>query len=155
MNGPKIELAKSFGALVAESAAGLPGIDGHVSAFDGSTFYHLGSFRRNAIATLTADDGNNDSGGLSRAAALAQASAKRHKLVVMISDGSPTECTVESLKKLVGRLTRDEGILCAQVAVQPLTEIAFPHYVDLSGRPLDAAVAQFGRLLMKLTAGWR
>jgi len=155
MRGEKLELATAFGALVAESLRALPGLAGHVNAFDGDTFYRLGDFRRSAVASLTADDGNNDSGGLARAAELALASRKHNKLLVMISDGSPAECTFESLKNLVERLSHNHGIVCAQVAVEHLEEIAFPHYIDLSRCLLEEAVFRFGTMLMRLTRAWR
>lgn len=155
MGGDKIERAKEFGLLLAEAARGLRGINGHVNAFDDDTFYRLGDFRRNTIASLRAGGGNNDSGALAKAAGLALASQMRNKLLVMISDGSPTECTFESLRNLVSRLTREHRILCAQVAVQSLHDVAFPHYFDLSDYTLDVAVARFGNLLIRLTQGWR
>ena len=155
MGGEKMRRAKAFGALLAESAQGLLGIEGHVNAFDDDTFYWMGALRHNAIAALEAGGGNNDAGGLQRAADLALASRKRHKLLIMISDGSPTECTFESLKNLVQRLTRDHEIVCAQVAVERIEQIAFPHYVDLSRYTLDEAVARFGNLLIQLTREWR
>jgi len=155
MEGSKLELAKRFAALVAESAKGLRGIEGHVNAFDDDTFYQMGDFRRAAIAALTSGGGNNDSAGLQRAARLALASRKRNKLVLMISDGSPTECTFESLKNLVAKLTHDYEIVCAQVAVQSMEHVAFPHYVDLSRYGMDEAVARFGKMLMQLTTSWR
>jgi len=73
----------------------------------------------------------------------------------MISDGSPAECTFESLKNLVQKLTREYGIVCAQVAVEEMDEIAFPHYVDLSKYTMDEAVVRFGNMLIRLTASWR
>ena len=155
MEGEGIELARKFGALIAESGKGLRGLQGHVSAFDDDTFYMLGDFQRNAIASLEAGGGNNDSGALMKAAELALQSRKRNKLLVMISDGSPAQCTFESLKNLVRRLTLEKGIICAQVAVEEMEEIAFPHFVDLSLYPTDEAVARFGRLLIKLTTLWR
>jgi hypothetical protein len=151
----KIQRARAFGALLCEAARGLRGLEGHVNAFDHDTFYVLGSFDRNAIASLEAGGGNNDAGGLSRAAELALRSRKRHRLLVMISDGAPTECTFEALKTVVERLIRREGIVCAQAAVAPMHEIAFPDFVDLSKYGAGEAVARFGRLLMRLTRGWR
>jgi nitric oxide reductase activation protein len=126
-----------------------------VNAFDDDTFYQLGDFRHCAVAALESDGGNNDAGALHKAAKLALRSGKKHRLIVMISDGSPTECTVEALKALVHKLTRQYGIVCAQVAVETMEAIAFPHFVDLSQYPLDEAVSRFGRLLMRLTADWR
>jgi len=155
MEGEKLELAKAFGALVAESAKGLRGISGHVNAFDGEIFYSLGDLQHNAIASLTAGDGNNDAGGLARAAELALRSKKRNKLLIMVSDGYPTVCSVNALRNLVTRLTNEYGIVCAQAAVDEMEEIAFPRYVDLSKYDMDEAVSRFGNLLIRLTRAWR
>jgi hypothetical protein len=67
----------------------------------------------------------------------------------MISDGLPTECTVAALKGLVNRLTR-WNYCCAQVAVQRLEEICFPHYILLEDREFDVSVRKFGEVVMKL-----
>lgn len=155
MEGEKIERARAFGVLVAESAKGLRGIQGHVNAFDDDTFYALGDFHRNAIASLQAGGGNNDAGGLALAAALALKSGKRNRLLIMVSDGSPTDCTVEALKNLVARLGREYGIVCVQVAVDRMEVLAFPHYVDLSQYGMNEALTRFGRLIIQLTAAWR
>jgi cobalamin biosynthesis protein CobT len=155
MDGAKLELAKAFGGLVAEATRGLPGIEGHVSAFDDSTFIHLGSLARTSVASLGSNGGNNDAGGLAKAAELAVKSGKRNKMLIMVSDGSPTECTFEALRDLVARLGRQQQILCAQVAVDRMEQIAFPNYVDLSALPFDEAIARFGTLLIRLTQRWR
>jgi cobalamin biosynthesis protein CobT len=151
MSGQKLESAKAFGTLLCESAKGLRGIQGHVHAFDDNTWYPLGDFESNNIASLSSGGANNDAGALLRAAELALQSKKRQKLLIMISDGSPTECSVESLKKLVEILGREHSILCAQVAVETLSDIAFPHYVDLSQFRFGDAVQRFGNLLIRLT----
>ena len=155
MQGEKMERAKRFATLVAESLRDLRGIDGHVSAFDDDTFYWLGGFRDNAVSALEAGGGNNDAGGLHRAASLALASGKRNRMLVMISDGQPAECTFESLKHLVERLTRQYDIVCAQVAVDTIDHVAFPHFVDLSRRGPDEAASLFGKMLVRLTRHWR
>lgn len=153
MRGEKIELARRFGALVAESAAGVRRIVGHVSAFDDSTFYELGGLTRNAIASLDSGAGNNDAGGLERAAELARQSGKRNKMIIVVSDGSPTQCTVQALQGLVDKLTR-EGIILAQAAVDQVEHDCFRHAIDLSKEPMDRAVARFGRMLTRLTHHW-
>jgi HEAT repeat protein len=155
MDGEKIRVAKSFGSLVLESARSIRGIEGHINAFDDDTFIYLGNFQRSSVSSLEAGGGNNDAGGLHRAAQLALHSRKKNKLLVMISDGAPTECTFEALKGFVARLEREYNIRCAQVAVESLDQIAFPHYVDLSAYSLDEAVGHFGKLLIRLTSSWR
>ena len=68
----------------------------------------------------------------------------------MISDGSPTGCSVAALTALVQRLTRRMKILCAQVAVRPLDDICFPHHVLLEEGSIDDSVKRFGTIIMKL-----
>lgn len=155
MAGEKLRLAQSFGALVAESARGLRGIEGHIHAFDDTTFYAMGGFQRSAVASLQAGGGNNDAGGLFRAAQWALRSPKRNCVLILISDGEPTECSVEALRQLVEHLEYQKGIRCVQVAVDALAEIVFPHYVDLSAYAFEEALGHFGQLLMRLTASWR
>ena len=155
MKGGKLERAKAFAVLLAESARQLPGIEGSIDAFNHHHFIRLGTFQRCAVTGLSANGGNNDAGALHEAAGLAIKSRKKNKLLIMISDGSPSECTFEALRNLVVQLECRHGILCAQVAVEPLGRIAFPHYVDLSKYPYSEAVRRFGQLLVKLTTPWR
>ena len=72
------------------------------------------------------------------------------RLLVMISDGLPTECTALALKGLVQRLTHRLHVCCAQVAVRPLEEICFPHYILLREDDLQASVAEFGQVILRL-----
>jgi hypothetical protein len=155
MAGEKIAIARRFAALLAEAAGGVRGLTGHVNAFDDDTFYRLGDFRRNAIASLGAGGGNNDAGGLLRAAQLALQSGKDNRLLVMISDGSPTECSVAALGNLVQYLTQRRGIACSQVCVAHVRDRVFPVTLDVKELGIDAAVHEFGRLLVRLTRSWR
>ena len=98
---------------------------------------------------MEANGGNNDAAALFHAARVASASPRRTRVLVMISDGLPTECSVEALRALVTNLGR-KGIICAQVAVHPLEEVCFPNYVVLDETNLDMSVARFGELIMKL-----
>ena len=68
----------------------------------------------------------------------------------MISDGLPTECTVASLRELVHTLGRKHRMVCAQVAVQPLAEVCFPHYVVCNDPTVEQTVMRFGRVVMRL-----
>lgn len=154
-SGDRMPTARRFGVLLAEAARGLRGIEGHVNSFDGDTFYRLGDFQRHAISRLEADGGNNDAGGLLLAAQQALASRRKNRLIVMISDGLPAECSVAALRNLVSVLERRYGIACAQVAVAPISEVCFPSFLDVSALPTSDAVRQFGRLVARLTRTWR
>ena len=136
--------------LLAEAAKGMRNIDVRVFGFTNSVIYDAGSAAQCAAHALSTQGGNNDAAALWHAAQAAHLSRRRAKLLVMISDGSPTECTTHALRALVNRLQRRMGIACAQVAVRSLDEVCFPHYVEIESRDDAQAVAQFGRVIAKL-----
>ncbi|UJR82599.1 vWA domain-containing protein [Sandaracinus amylolyticus] len=149
MNGTSMERAHAFGVLLAEAARDLRGVDLRAFGFTDRCVYDAGDARRSAITSLRATDGNNDAAALDYVGQVAARSTRRAKLIVMISDGLPTECSVEALRTCVRRTSR-RGIACAQVAVRPLEEVCFPHYVVIEGGELDGAVARFGEVITKL-----
>jgi hypothetical protein len=102
------------------------------------------------VHALSSQGGNNDAAGLWHAAQLALASRRKARLVVMISDGMPTECSVAALRALVERLSRRHKICCAQVAVAPLAEVCFPHHVLLDAADRAASVRRFGEVVARL-----
>jgi Mg-chelatase subunit ChlD len=155
--GGRIERAKRFGTLLAEAARGVHGVDVAVYGFTDQVIYDAGDASRCAAHALTAGGGNNDAGALWYAAMAARASRRRARLLVMISDGLPTECSAGALRKAVGIIGGRMGVACAQVAVQPLEEVCFPSYVVLDESDPDASVRRFGaivaRLVQKTLAG--
>ncbi len=150
MHGRSMERARAFGVLLADAARGLPGIDVRLFGFTDRVIYDAGNARRPAVASLNAGGGNNDAAALFHVSRVARASSRRAKLLVMISDGLPTECSVAALKALVTRLSRREGMCCAQVAVRPLAEKCFPHYVEVMEDEFDVAVRRFGNIIAGL-----
>jgi hypothetical protein len=145
-----IERAKLFAALLAQAARPLPGVDVRAFGFTDSIIFDCGDARRCAVHALEADGGNNDAAALFHAAGVARESRRKAKLLVMISDGLPTECSAAALKTLADYLTRRERILCAQVAVQPITEPCFVHYVVLEDENVETTVSKFGQVVMRL-----
>jgi hypothetical protein len=145
-----IEKARLFGAMLAEAAKGMPGVDLRLFGFNDHTMFDAGDAARCAVHALTPGGGNNDAGALYYAASEARASRRRARLLVMISDGLPTECSASALRALVTRLGSRYGICCAQVAVQPLTEVCFPHYVELADADPGPAVRRFGEVVAGL-----
>ena len=145
-----IEKAKLFGTLIAEAAKGYPGVDVRLYGFTDQVIYDAGAATRCAVHALEAGGGNNDAAGLWHAALAAKASRRRAKLLVMISDGAPTECTVNALRSLVTRLTKRMKMCCAQVAVCPLEHQCFPNHILLDQSNVEASVRQFGNTMAKL-----
>lgn len=155
MQGKKIELAKRFGLLVEESIRGVRGISAHIWGFTDRTIYDCGEPGQYRVSGLNAGGGNNDSGALWHAAQHAARSGKDLKILLMVSDGAPTECTWGSLNNLVLRLEA-EGYIPVQVAVDRIDDPAFKTYfVDLVGQPMAAAVFHFGQMLLSLVESQR
>jgi hypothetical protein len=149
MAGPKMEKARLFGTLLAEAVKDHAGIDLRLFGFEDRVIWDAGTARRCAAHALNAGGGNNDAAALWHASQVARVSHRKARLLVMISDGLPAECTVAALRALVSRLTR-QNYCCAQVAVQALSEICFPHYVVVEDENFDAAVQKFGNIVMRL-----
>lgn len=150
MIADRIERARLFAVLLSEAARGVPGIDVRIFGFNDWLIFDAGDARRCAAAALRCGGGNNDAGALWYAAKVARASRRKARLLVMISDGSPTECTVNSLRRLVNMIQSRMAIACAQVAVRTLDEICFPHYIDLQENSSDRAVLRFGPIIARL-----
>jgi hypothetical protein len=148
--GQNIERAKRFAVLVAEAVRTLPGVEARFFGFTESVIYDAGTASECGVVGLSASGGNNDAAALYHAANVALAAKQRAKVLVMISDGLPTECGIGALRSLVTHLTKRRNIVCAQVAVRPLEEVCFPHYVVLDDSQPDIAVAKFGRMIGEL-----
>jgi hypothetical protein len=145
--GDNLERARKFAVLIAEAVKPLRGVDARFWGFTDSTIYDAGDAQDCHVTGLESDGGNNDAAALFHAAAAAMASKRRAKVVVMISDGLPTECSVAALKGLATTLTKRKGVVCAQVAVRPIEEDCFQHHVLLDDAQVDVSVAKFGRLI--------
>jgi hypothetical protein len=145
-----IERAKHFAVLLAEAGRGLPSVDVRVFGFTDAVIYDAGDAKRCGAHALVAAGGNNDAAALWHAAGVARASRRRAKLLVMVSDGLPTECSVAALRAVVTRASGKLGICCAQVAVAKLAEECFPHHVLLEGDDTGAAVRRFGGVVARL-----
>ena len=145
-----MDRARLFAALLAEASRGLRGIDFRAFGFTDKIIYDAGDANRCAAHALIPGGGNNDAAALFHLANVAKASRRRAKVLVMISDGLPTECSVAALRELVATLTSRERMVCAQAAVQPLAEVCFPHYVLLSDPSIEITVRKFGTVIARL-----
>jgi hypothetical protein len=147
-----MEKARLCATMLAEAAAPIKGIDARFFGFTDSVIYDAGTAQRCAAHALQDGGGNNDSAALWHAIKQAKSSPRHAKLIVMISDGSPTECTVESLRALVQRASERMGICCAQIALRSLDEVCFPHYIEILDHNMDTALYRFGSILSSLVA---
>ncbi|TWU00976.1 VWA domain-containing protein [Stieleria varia] len=148
--GDSMPKARLFAAMMAEACRGLAGVDLRIFGFTDNEIYDAGDAMRPAIAELSAGGGNNDAAALWHAAGVAKQSRRSAKVLVMISDGLPTECSTQALAALEQRLSRQSDTVCAQVAVRPLTEICFQNYIELTDTDIAVSVRRFGAIVAKL-----
>jgi hypothetical protein len=155
MTGDRMERAQAFAVLLLEAVRRLDGLGAQAIAFTDAAIMDLGGPGRTSVASLEPGGGNNDAAALAHLGHLALASGYARRVLVMISDGFPSECSLASLSALVRLLTRLHRCACVQVAVAELEadRVAFPHFVDLTRHSFDGAVMAFGRMLRRLV--WR
>jgi hypothetical protein len=102
---------------------------------------------------LTGEGGNNDAAAVMRATEMLRASKRSRKVLCMISDGMPAECTVEQLREQVRVAETRHGIRCVQIAVAPIFHIGFTEFIDVSACELGDAVKRIAGVLASLAAG--
>ncbi|HEY4220499.1 MAG TPA: vWA domain-containing protein, partial [Myxococcota bacterium] len=144
-----MDKARVFATSLAEAARGKAGVDVRIFGFTDTVIFDAGDAQHCAAHALAASGGNNDAAGLWYAAVAAKRSRRAKRLLVMVSDGLPTECSASSLRALSSRLERG-GVLTAQVAVRPISERCFKHYVEILGDDVDDAARRFARVVSKL-----
>ena len=145
-----MDKARLCGVMLAEAVKNLRGLDLKIIGFTDCVIYDAGDAEHPAVSGLDAGGGNNDAAALWHLAQIAKLSRRKTRLLVMISDGLPTECSCEALRKLAEDLTRRERMCCAQLAVRPLEEILFPHYTVVQHDDLAATVRDFGKTIVRL-----
>lgn len=142
-------VAKNFGILTAESIREIRGCSNHFWGFTEKEIFDCGTAKQCSVSGLKTHVGNNDAAALWHAAQASAKSGKTHRVLVMISDGLPSDCTWSALNSLVSKLER-QGYVVVQVAVDKIAKPAFRHFVDLSEDDLNVSTRKFGRLIEKL-----
>ena len=150
MNGRRLELARRYATLIAEACRGLPSVDLRIWGFTDSRLFDAGDANRCAAHALSTSGGNNDAAALFHAAQTALRSPRSGRLLVMISDGLPTECSTTALQALVRRLTLRHHLACAQIAVVPIQEPCFDDYIEVLETDTATAARRFGEVVRRL-----
>lgn len=138
--GEKFELAKLFALAVEEATKNQRGISTRFWGFTDTVIYDCGTAGEYKITGLRAMGGNNDSAMLYHMGKSAQNSGKAVKMLFMLSDGQPSDCSWGSLRNLVVRMEAD-GMVPWHFALDQIDNSAFEKYfTDLCGQPLPEAI---------------
>lgn len=148
--GEKFRLGKCFALAVEEAVTGLSGASSHFWGFTDRQIFDCGEAGQLGVSGLTSEGGNNDSAMLWHMGQSAAASGKQVKILLMISDGQPSDCPWGSLNYLVRQLESD-GMIPVQIAVDKIAVPAFERFfVDLVGQTMTEAIFTMGRMLASL-----
>jgi hypothetical protein len=150
--GEKFKLAKLFALVVEEATRNQRGVSSRLWGFTDTAIYDCGQAGEHRISGLKASGGNNDSAMLFHMGQSAQASGKSVKMLFMLSDGQPSDCSWLSLRNLVLRFEA-EGMVPWHFALDKIKDSAFERYfTDLCGQPLEDAIVTMVGILAAIAA---
>jgi|GEM_PF-744317 len=150
--GQKFILGKFFALVLEQAVINLPGVSAHFWGFTDSVIFDCGLPGEGRISGLQCGGGNNDSAMLWHMGQSAAASGKDVKILLMLSDGQPSECSWLSLKNLVLQFEQ-EGMIPWNFALDVIHTPAFERFfTDLVGQSMDQAIVTMGETLAALAA---
>lgn len=144
--GEKFLRSKAFALAIEEAIRGRRGVSGRLWGYDDKTIYDCGVAGDNRISGLTVSGGgNNDAGALFQVTQTAGGKSKR--VVVIISDAQPADCSWGALHELGFTLMR-QGVTVVQVLTEDCDDPALSwHVVDIYSQSLSKASSFLGRIL--------
>ncbi len=150
--GEKFKLAKLFALVVEEATNNQRGMSSRFWGFTDTTIYDCGQAGEHRISGLKASGGNNDSAMLFHMGQSAAASGKSVKMLFMLSDGQPSDCSWISLRNLVLRFEAN-GMVPWHFALDTIKDSAFERFfTDLCGQSLDDAMVTMVGILAAIAA---
>jgi hypothetical protein len=148
--GEKFLLGQFFQLVVEQACLNLPGVSAHFWGFTGNQIYDCGVPGEGRSSGLVCGGGNNDAAMLWKMGQSAAASGKDVKILMMLSDGQPSECSWLSLKNLVLQFEQ-EGMIPWNFALDVISIPAFERFfTDLVGQSMEEAILTMGETLANI-----
>lgn len=150
--GEKFRLGKLFAMVLEQAVINLPGVSARFWGFTSDKIYDCGVAGERRISGLVCNGGNNDAAMLWKMGQSAKDSGKDVKILLMLSDGQPSECSWLSLRNLVLKFEQ-EGMIPWNFALDVIRTPAFERFfTDLVGQTKDEAVLTMGQILASIAA---
>lgn len=148
--GEKFRLGKLFALVLEQAVINLPGVSAHFWGFTSESIFDCGVPGERKISGLKCGGGNNDAAMLWKMGQSARESGKDVKILLMLSDGQPSECSWLSLRNLVLKFEQ-EGMIPWNFALDVINTPAFERFfTDLVGQSKDEAVMTMGQILASI-----
>jgi hypothetical protein len=144
--GEKFLRSKAFALAIEEAIRGRRGVSGRLWGYDDKAIYDCGAAGDNRISGLAlSGGGNNDAAALFHVTQNVTGKSKR--VVVLISDAQPADCSWGALHQLGFNLL-NEGVTVVQVLTEDCDDPALKwHVVDIYSQSLSKASSFLGRIL--------
>ncbi len=148
--GEKFRLGKLFAMVLEQAVINLPGVSAHFWGFTSDTIFDCGVAGERRVSGLVCNGGNNDAAMLWKMGQSARDSGKDVKILLMLSDGQPSECSWLALRNLVNKFEQD-GMIPWNFALDVIRTPAFERFfTDLVGQTKDEAVMTMGQILASI-----
>ncbi|MBX9939903.1 MAG: hypothetical protein K2Y32_11655 [Candidatus Obscuribacterales bacterium] len=145
--GEKFRLGKLFAMVIEQAVINLPGVSARFWGFTSDTIFDCGVAGERKVSGLKCGGGNNDAAMLWKMGQSARQSGKDVKILLMLSDGQPSECSWLSLHNLVLKFEQ-EGMIPWNFGLDVIETPAFERFfTDLVGQSKDEAVLTMGQTL--------
>lgn len=149
-SGEKFRLGKLFAMVLEQAVINLPGVSARFWGFTSDVIYDCGAAGERRISGLVCSGGNNDAAMLHKMGESARASGKDVNILLMLSDGQPSECSWLALRNLVVKFEQ-EGMIPWNFALDVISTPAFERFfTDLVGQTKDEAVMTMGQILASI-----
>ena len=146
--GEKFLLGKFFSLVVEQAVINLPGVTAKFWGFTHNAIYDCGKPGEGRMSGLECGGGNNDAAMLWHMAQSASKSGKDVNVLLMLSDGQPSDCSWLSLKNLVVQLEQNPRMVPWNFALDVIETPAFEQFfTDLVGQDMEEAIRTMGETL--------
>jgi hypothetical protein len=148
--GEKFILGKFFALVLEQAVLNLPGVSAHFWGFTDNAIFDCGVPGEGRVSGLTIHGGNNDAAMLWHMGQSAAQSGKDVKILLMLSDGQPSECSWLALHNLVLQFEQ-EGMIPWNFALDVINVPAFERFfTDLVGQTKEEAIVTMGETLASI-----
>ncbi len=150
--GEKHVRAKKFALMAERAFGGKRGVSSRSWGFNDTVIYDCGANGQGRSSGLKVHGGNNDAAALQHASQIAGGTNAAVKVLVLISDDQPADCSWGALNDLGLRLV-GQGFIVVQVLTDKTDKPALPwNTINLHDNTLEEAAAEFGIILERCLA---
>jgi hypothetical protein len=147
----RLPRAQRLASLLAQCLSDCLHIETALVAYN-QNVYRCGDHEGHALSALAPAGKTNEAAALDYLRAHHLGVPRRRKIVLVLSDGLPTDCSVESVVRLVRTLEKDQGARLLYVALSGSDHPAYRNRVDFPSDLEAARLRMLGRAVAALLA---